>query len=179
MAGVGVAFLAITFGAVVGIKLADVVPEGPQNIDSLPLADWCLLPALVVVSIGSMIRFRARPRDILVILVASTAALFSARFGTELLGPAAGPFLAALVLGTAGNLFSRLTTNTPELVIIPGMALLVPGSVGVRSLSSLLYQNTTVGIDAAVQMFLIAMALASGLMFSQILWPQSTKQRPN
>src|SRR5262249_49851393 len=96
MAGVGVGFLAITFGAVVGMSLAGLVPETPQKIESMPLSDWCLLPALLVVSAGSLIRFRARPQDFLVIAAASTAALFTARFGTELLGPAAGPFVAAL-----------------------------------------------------------------------------------
>lgn len=169
LAGVGVAFLALTFGCVVGISISDLVPHSQQKIQSHPLGEWWLLPALIVVAVGSTIRFRARPKDVLIILAASALSLFTARFAADTLGSATGPFVAAMVLGLAATLFARLGDKTPELVVIPGIALLVPGSVGVRSLSSLLSQQTDMGIDAAFQMFLIAMALASGLMFSQTL----------
>jgi uncharacterized membrane protein YjjB (DUF3815 family) len=97
-------------------------------------------------------------------------ALFVARWAAGLLGEAAGPFLGAMILGLAGTLFGRLTRRTPELIIIPGIALLVPGSIGVQSISSLLIEDTTQGIHAAFKMFLIAMDLVAGLLFSQAVF---------
>jgi len=49
---------------------------------------------------------------------------------------------------------------------------LVPGSIGVRSLSLLLSEDTAVAIQAAFLMFLIAMELVAGLLFSQALVPE-------
>src|SRR5262245_66593719 len=53
-----------------------------------------------------------------------------------------------------------------ELFVIPGLAVLVPGSIGLRSMASLLEAHTaSVGVTSAMQMFLIAMALVAGLLF--------------
>jgi uncharacterized membrane protein YjjP (DUF1212 family) len=174
IAGVGVTFLALTFGTVIGQALVALLPSLPQKHLSEPLPSWSLWPALAVVAIGSAIRFRARPRDLLVIFGASVVALLSARWGTATIGALAGPFAAAMVLGLVGAIYARYAHSTPELVIIPGIALLVPGSMGFRSLSSLLSENTAVGVDAAFHMFLVAMALVAGLLFSQAILPDQS-----
>ena len=172
LAGVGVVFLALTFGAVLGSALADLTPHASEKIESQPLAEWWVIPALAVVSVGSMIRFHGRWSDLPAICAASVVALFAARLGTATLGGYIGPFVGALLLGLAAAVFSRIRRWTPEILIIPGLALLVPGSMGVRSLSLLLAQDTSVGVDAAFQMFLIAMELVAGLLFSQALLPE-------
>jgi len=170
LAGVMVVLLALAFGALVGVSLAELVPHMPEKIESQPLAAWAVIPALAVVSVGSMIRFRAAPRDFLAILTGSALALFVARWAAGLLGEAAGPFLGAMMLGLAGTLFARLSHRTPELIVIPGIALLVPGSIGVQSISALLFEDTTHGVNAAFKMFLIAMDLVAGLLFSQAVF---------
>jgi uncharacterized membrane protein YjjP (DUF1212 family) len=170
LAGVGVAFLALTFGAVLGFKTADLLRLGPNPpTDLAELPGWVVLPALLLVAVGSTIRFRARPRDAGIILVASALALGGSRLGTWLFDSPTGPFLGALVLGLAANLYARFRRQAAELWLTPGLALLVPGSVGVQSVSALTSQDTLKGIDAAFQMFLIAMALAAGLLFSNSL----------
>ncbi len=58
---------------------------------------------------------------------------------------------------------------TAELLIIPGLALLVPGSLGVRTFSSLLGKDPDVAVQTGFQMFLVAMALVGGLLFSDAL----------
>jgi uncharacterized membrane protein YjjP (DUF1212 family) len=172
LAGVGVVFLALTFGAVVGSAVAELAPHASDKIESQPPAEWWVFPALAVVSLGSMIRFHARWSDLSAIFAASVVALFAAKFGTAVLGNYIGPFVGALLLGLAASVFSRIRNWTPEIVIIPGLALLVPGSIGVRSLSLLLSEDTAVAIQAAFLMFLIAMELVAGLLFSQALLPE-------
>jgi uncharacterized membrane protein YjjP (DUF1212 family) len=167
LAGVAVAFLALTFGTVLGEVIAGHIPDDSHAaIESGDLPDWTIVPALVVVAAGSMIRFSARPVDFFTGLAGSATALLGARVGLSLAGPFGGPFLAALLLGLVANGYARWRRQAPGLLAIPGIALLVPGSVGVRSLSALLSEEITVGIDAAFHMFLIAMALVGGLLFS-------------
>jgi uncharacterized membrane protein YjjB (DUF3815 family) len=46
---------------------------------------------------------------------------------------------------------------------------LVPGSIGFKSLSYLVNNQTLTGIDTAFSTIIAAVALASGLLFSNIL----------
>lgn len=177
MAGVGVVFLALTFGTVMGMAAVDAYVvfrtgahvELVHDVEQPTAIPWATFPALIVVSIGSMMRFRSHPRDLLLIFCASTLALLASRVGKEHVGPMAGPFLAALALGLAGNIFARMKHQAGEQFTIPGIALIVPGSIGVKSMGALLSQDTIAGIDTAFQMFLVAMALAAGLLFANAI----------
>jgi uncharacterized membrane protein YjjB (DUF3815 family) len=54
---------------------------------------------------------------------------------------------------------------------VPGVLLLVPGSIGFRSLTLLLEQKVFVGVDAAFIMLLTAMSLVAGLLLADIVLP--------
>ena len=90
--------------------------------------------------------------------------------GSAYLGVFAGPFIAAFLLGLSANLFARLFHRPPELVSVPGLAMLVPGSFGVQSIAALLSEDTILGIDTGFHMFVTAMALATGLLFSNAMY---------
>jgi uncharacterized membrane protein YjjP (DUF1212 family) len=170
LAGVSVVFLALTFGVLVGYRVAEwLTAPGQLPQAATPLPAWAVLPALVLVAVGSTVRFRARWSDTGVIFIASAVALGGAQAGKSLFGLPAGPFLGALLLGLAANLYARWRRQAVELWLTPGLALLVPGSVGVKSLGAMLSQDTIVGIEEGFQMFLIATALAAGLLFSNAL----------
>jgi len=169
LAGVGAAFLTLTFGAITGYAGAEVWPT-IRDVEPTHLPEWFVLPALLAVAVGSTLRFRARTRDGWIILGASALALVGSRFGTAYVGHLAGPFLAAALLGMAGNLYARFSHRAAELIVVPGIALLVPGSVGYRSLECLLSQDTTdIGVANAFDMFLIGIALVAGLLVSNSL----------
>jgi len=170
MAGVFVALLAMTFGAVLGLAVVRPMTVISTTGVADPLPQWFLIPALLAVAVGSTIRFRARLQDVWIALAASTVALVASRIGLESLGAYAGPFVAALVLGLAANLFSRVTHRPGQLFSVPGLALLVPGSFGVQSISALLSEDTIVGVDTAFHMVLTAMALVTGLLFSNAIF---------
>jgi uncharacterized membrane protein YjjP (DUF1212 family) len=173
LAGVFVALLALTFGVVLGMKLGELLGELVPGEVALhapqPLTVMSWGAALVVVAIGSTIRFKATPRDVAMIFVASALAVLVPHYGVEYAGDYAGAFVGALTLGFAANLYARLRNQPAELFLIPGLALLVPGSVGLRSMGALLSQHTDEGISAAFRMFMIAMALVAGLLFSNAL----------
>ena len=169
MAGVGVVFLAMTIGVLLGLKATEWIPGPPVMHEPSPLPTWTWLPALFLVALGSTIRFGAVLGDYLWILLGSAVAFGGARLGLDLLGPVCGEFFGAFVLGLTARLVARFRRVTAELLIIPGLALLVPGSLGVRTFSSLLGKDPDVAVQTGFQMFLVAMALVGGLLFSDAL----------
>jgi len=70
-----------------------------------------------------------------------------------------------------GNLYSRLTGKPASLVHIPGVMLLVPGSVGFHSISAMLQHNTLAGIEIAFKAVLIAVSIAVGLLAGNLFVP--------
>jgi uncharacterized membrane protein YjjB (DUF3815 family) len=50
--------------------------------------------------------------------------------------------------------------------LVPGLVMLVPGSMGLTSLSSLLERDVVSGIDTAFAMVLIAISLVAGLLLA-------------
>ncbi|MCU0721707.1 MAG: threonine/serine exporter family protein [Pirellula sp.] len=95
-----------------------------------------------------------------------TATWFGAKYGVEV-----GSFLGALVVGSGSNLFARLRDRPALVPLAPGMILLVPGSLGYRSLSALLNRQTVEGIEFAFGMIVVAISLVGGLLASSALVP--------
>lgn len=165
-----ITFLGIIFGVAMGSQLAQV-SLGPAHIaapEALPA--WTKLVAVAVSSLASVVIMRAQPRDTGWIALGVAITYGASSLGALALGPL-GAFLGALALGVASNVFSALR-NRPALVMqAPGLLILVPGSVGYRSLAALLQSNTLSGVQAAFQMFLVGAALVYGLLFANLISP--------
>ncbi|HEX7977062.1 MAG TPA: threonine/serine exporter family protein, partial [Gemmatimonadaceae bacterium] len=58
--------------------------------------------------------------------------------------------------------------------LVPGILLLVPGSVGYRSMSAMMDRDTVAGIDIAFTMILTAVSLVAGLLIAGVLVPEPT-----
>ena len=98
--------------------------------------------------------------------IAASAALTS--YGAHM-PPAFGTFAGSLVVGAASNLFARVMQRPGALVRETGIILLVPGSVGFRSLSYVLDRDVLLGIDTAVTMTTLLTAIVAGLLFGDFL----------
>jgi uncharacterized membrane protein YjjP (DUF1212 family) len=174
LAGVAVVLLAMSFGAVLGLAITpDAEARTPETAHT-DLTWWCA-PALVTVAVGSTIRFRARPIDFWPALVGSVTALLGMHVADRWLDTMARPFVAAFLLGIAANGFARLWHRPAELVAVPGLALLVPGAFGVRTIAALLSEDTALGVDTAFHMFIVAMALVTGLLFSNAFFREPSR----
>jgi uncharacterized membrane protein YjjP (DUF1212 family) len=167
--GALVLLLGIAFGIALGSRLVTLVTGPLLGGDALPLPEWTLLPVLLLAPVFFAILLKAEPRDIIWIVLGSVLAFGGARLGSEALGAELGAFGGAFVAGVAGNWFARATSRPPQVLLVPGLLLLVPGSVGLRSLTSLLDRNTMVGIDDAFRMLIIAVALAAGLLVANVV----------
>ena len=78
--------------------------------------------------------------------------------------------LAALASAALGNAYARWAQRPGALVRVPGIILLVPGSVALRGVINLVQQqNVDVGSDAALAVLNTLMALIAGLLFGNLL----------
>jgi len=78
-------------------------------------------------------------------------------------------FLASFILGLASNTFELIKNKPVSIMLVPGIILLVPGSLGYKSITELVNNQTLSGIEAAFSMTITAIALVSGLVFSNIV----------
>ena len=160
-------FLAMGFGVAFGTTLGERLFGMPPPTASPALPEWTLLAA----PLGFTILLKARPREAPWIALSGVLGFFGARHGAHLLGPQIGAFLGAVAVSSFGNLYARLLGRPSSVTIVPGLLLLVPGSVGFRSFSLLLEEQTVVGLGTAFSMMLVAISLAIGLLFGNVLVP--------
>ena len=101
------------------------------------------------------------------------SASWAAALGAATLGVELGTFAGALAVGAREQRSTSAWRRRPAaVVLVPGILLLVPGSVGFRSLSSLLEREAVAGIETAFSMLLTAMALVAGLLVAGVIAPE-------
>jgi len=166
-----VVFLELGFGVALGGKVAGAIFGASHFIPMTALPPWTELLALMVAPLAFTVLLRAHPRDSVWIVLAGACAVGGSRLGAQLLGPELGVFLGALTVGIASNLYARWLNRPSSITLVPGILLLVPGSIGFRSLAALMDRAVIPGIETAFKMILIAMALAAGILVAKIIAP--------
>lgn len=170
LAGAGAVFLTLGLGVALGLRLAQPFPPaGSAPLDAPPEATLYL--ALLLAPLAFSVLFRARPADAGWILAAGVLAFAGARGGALALGPELGVFVGALVVGVASNAYARALDRPSSVVSVPGIMLLVPGSIGFQSVSSFLAQDVLSGLEAAFRTALVGAALVGGLLVSNAILP--------
>jgi uncharacterized membrane protein YjjP (DUF1212 family) len=164
-------FLAIGLGVALGGRLGALAFGAAVESEPVPLPAWTEVAALAVIPVGFTVLLKADRRDVGWIGLAGALAFAGTRLGAIFLGPELGAFVGALVLGLATSVYGRALGRLDIVPLVPGMLLLVPGSLGFRSLSSLVGGDTILGVEVAFRMTLIAMSLATGLLLSNVLLP--------
>lgn len=160
--------LALTVGVVIGRQVARLLPALAAAPDSAP-PRWSLALALVVAPLALAVLMQARPRDLGWILAAGLVAYLGASSGGLVLGADVGAFTGALAVGMASNLFARALHRPSVVTMVPGLLVLVPGSLGFRSLLALLERDVLSGVDTAFSMVMVAISLAAGLLLANVV----------
>jgi uncharacterized membrane protein YjjP (DUF1212 family) len=171
LSGAFVVFLSIGFGVAVGGAVANLLVGEPAVARAEPLPVWTEALALVTMPIALTILLRAHMRDALWIMIAGALAVGGSRLGVRFFGPETGVFLGALTVGVASNWYARLLDRPAIITEVPGIMLLVPGSVGFRGLAALMDEKTISGVDTSFKMILTAVALVAGTLMANIVAP--------
>jgi uncharacterized membrane protein YjjB (DUF3815 family) len=113
--------------------------------------------------------FQTARRDYPLVLTAVIVGYLVTYWCGNALGAPFGVFVGGLVLSAGSNLYARLKHRPGALVREPGVLLLVPGSVGFRSVSDLLNNQIASGTHIAVLLVTLLISLVAGLLFGDLL----------
>lgn len=169
VAGAFATLLKLTFGTVAAAQICAVLHIVPAAHALPPLPEWTQWPALLVGAVAFAMLFQAAVRDYALVIGAVIAGYLATHFGGATLGAPFGVFLGGLLLAALGNLYARIAGRPGALVREPGILLLVPGSVGFRSMSYLFTREVGMSADAGILLVTLLIALVAGLLFGDLL----------
>jgi uncharacterized membrane protein YjjB (DUF3815 family) len=76
-----------------------------------------------------------------------------------------------LLVAAGSNLYARKFNRPAAVPLVPGIILLVPGSIGFGSLSRFIERDVVSAIETAFNMGLVAVALVTGLLVANLVVP--------
>ncbi len=168
--------LKLTFGSVaasqVMLAVGWVAPVPPPS--QLPAGVELL--AAICAAASFAVLFRTATRDVPLVMASALLGYIITRVvgNSSGLGSgafAAGVFFASLAMAALANLYGRIFGRPGALVRVPGIMLLVPGSVGFRALRSVMERDYALGFDTLVAVLSALLALTAGLLFGALLIP--------
>jgi uncharacterized membrane protein YjjP (DUF1212 family) len=177
LTGAIVTFIALGFGIAMGRRVVELALGVAPAGFATPLPPWSEGLAVLVAPLAFAVLLRAHPRDTGWILGAGLLTYAGGLAGARALGPELGIFAGALVAGVASNVYGRALARSPSVTLVPSLLLLVPGSIGFRSLGALLDREVVSGVEAAFRMVLMIAALVAGLFIANIAAPPERHAR--
>ncbi len=168
-AGAAATILKLIFGTIAAAQVCAVVHIVPANHSLTSLPVWTQWPALVVAAIAFAMLFQTAVRDYPLVVVSVIVGYLATFWSGNALGTPFGVFFGGLVLSAGSNLYARFRHRPGALVREPGVLLLVPGSVGFRSVSDLLNNQVASGTHIAILLVSILISLVAGLLFGDLL----------
>ncbi len=171
-AGALTTIVKLTIGTAIALGLAAAIGAEPQVRALRPQPEAVMWGALLVGAYAFAVLFRAHRRDYPLVMLAAAGGFVISRYGGEWLGPPGGVFVAALAMTALGNGYARWANRPGALVRLPGIIMLVPGSIALRGVITLMQaQDLGAGQGAAMAALNTLMALLAGLMFGNLAIP--------
>ena len=165
-------FLTLAFGVALGNRVGAAIFGAAPTAAAVPGAAWASVVALLVAPLCFTVILRAEPRDAPWIVGAGALGVLGGRVGAATFGVELGTFAGSFAVARAGNLYERWRRRPAAVIVVPGILLLVPGSVGFRSLTSLIEREALTGIETAFSMILTAIALVAGMLMAGVIVPE-------
>jgi len=171
MAGAVTTLFLLSFGLALGFLLAEAMlgEVATHKLQGIPT--WTSYIAMLITAVAFTVIFKSRVKDTIWIFLAIVMAFLGSTAFSLWMDQPFQSLAAVMVISMAGNIYARITSNPAALMHIPGIILLVPGSIGFNSLSAMLSNNTLTGIQAAFDAVLIAVSISIGLLVGNLLVP--------
>jgi uncharacterized membrane protein YjjP (DUF1212 family) len=175
MMGAVATLLKLTFGTLAATQLCALIGIVPAAVTEESLSVWTQWAAVLTAAFAFAVLFRAPVRYVPVVVASVVLSYACTQLGDAYNAPTFGVFLGSLAIGAASNLFARVANRPGALVREPGIILLVPGSVGFKSLSFVLERDVWLGLDTAITLVTLLVAIVAGLLFGDLLIPPRRK----
>lgn len=171
-AGAMAVLLKLAFGSMVASQLAMLLHWTPldyRDVAMLPKwSEWLALPAAAW---AFAMLFKATWRYYPLVMAAAMIGYLTTRWAGTWLPAASAVFVASVLITVLSNFYARACNRPGALIRVPGIILMVPGSVGFRGMSSMLEQNIALGLDTAVNLVALLVALVGGILIGNVLLP--------
>lgn len=174
LAGALAVLLKLSLGALLGSVIAQWLSwdtAGGSSFGTGRPPDWVQWPALLLSAIGFAVIFNVRLREFHIAVLAAVAGYLVSRAGVMLGGLEFGVMLAALVIAVLGNLLGRVLRLPAALVRVPGIILLVPGSLGYSTVTHVLVRGSPSTQETAILVATMVIAIVGGLLIGNTLLP--------
>jgi len=175
MMGAFATLLKLAFGTVAATQLCALLGWVPVNDSAPSVPVWTAWVAVLACGFAFAVLFGSPRRYVPVVIASVVLGYVCAQLGGIYVTPAFGVFVGGLVIGAASNVFARVMQRPGALVREPGIILLVPGSVGFRTLSFVFERDVRLGIDTAITLITLLVAIVAGLLFGDLLVPPRRK----
>ncbi len=160
-----IVLLQLVVGVALGERLASALVEVHQAVP-VALPEWTLWVALAAASVGVAIAVQAQLHSFGWIIAACVTGYLGSRAGAAWLGGPMGVMVGAFALGVLSNAYARWLGRPAQVVQVPAVLLLVPGSMGFRGMTSLLDKDTLTGVETLFAMFVVSIAIVAGLLIA-------------
>lgn len=176
-AGALTILLKLTFGAVAASHVVGLLGwQQLSNANAAMLPSWMPWLALLAGSFAFAVLFKASRRDTLLVMAAVWLGYLSTAFAATLPGANSnavptGVFFAGMVVTAVSNAYGRWFNRPGALIRVPGIILLVPGSLGFRSFNFVFERDVMLGLDMAFAVITALIALVAGILFGNLLLP--------
>ncbi|MEO1979743.1 MAG: threonine/serine exporter family protein [Fuerstiella sp.] len=172
LAGATVTLFTLVVGVAIAWRLSSVWIQPVQpTLDALP--GWCLWIAVTLTPIAFAVVFKAPMSQWPAIMLVVVSGFVAGRLFGTLAGTEVGAFVGALVVGCGSNVYARLLNRPAMVPQTPGLMILVPGSIGYKSLTAMVESDTIRGVELAFSMSIVGVAVVGGLLLAnQIISPK-------
>ncbi len=163
--------LNLGIGIAVGLQFYTFFAGESIDIFNQPAAVlpmWVPLLAVIACVPPSIIMLDGKPSHWPQLLLGSLISYFASSYGSLYIGSSLGTWLAAFAVGVVSNLYGRLTPNPAVEIFLFSILLLLPGSIGVKSV---LANNSQTTVEFFFTMITVAISIVTGLFSSNIVIP--------
>ena len=171
LGGVFVTLLALGCGFALGAGLmrnavlnGPTVSPGHTTTISLPLS-------AVLMALGIALILHARYRDLGWIVASCVATVALAHWFPALGTTQASPFATAFAIGLATTLAARYLHIPQAVVLVPGLLVLVPGSLSYESLLYVFQADPSDALSLGMRALLAAILIVAGFLTAQLVAP--------
>ena len=175
-AGALTVLLKLTFGAVAGAQVVHLFGwEAMPNAGAV-LPPWMPWLTLLAGSFAFAVLFKAARRDTLLVMASVWLGFAVQRLADSVPGLQStafptGVFAAGIVVTAVSNAYGRWANRPGALVRVPGIILLVPGSLGFRSFNFAFERDLMLGLDTAFSVVTALIALVAGILVGSLILP--------
>jgi uncharacterized membrane protein YjjP (DUF1212 family) len=168
LGGVLMTLLSLGCGFALGIS---ILGPGQMHVGEIafnPLPWYELTLAVLAIGTAVAILENARRIDYPLVLASCAVAEVSYRLFAALPGHQLATFGAALVVGLLTSAGARLARLPQAVLLVPGLIILVPGSLSYESVLYVLQSNASGAVAIAVNSVLAAVEIVAGLLLAQL-----------